>query len=312
MQLPKHFKSPKWLLAYYLLSICIFAGIYYFFRDCIPAPDSDNNSSTIGALDSFYLSIVTITTLGYGDITASAPWLRLLTAFEAIIGIILMGLTISALWSQHVDARDEQKRKIKILTCYTFVQNLLSSHLILLATMLNDKTTIGSKMVQGEEIKIPEPIQIRHLSYIFQGLDIAGNTEKRDELLLSYFESLEKLRSDLALVTLTTDFTGFEILESTLSRLITALDDQKCKTTLLRACQLSDSEVKQLQINLQKHQEYTGSNAEILDRILNSTSKDLYPFYVFMWSLSAQKELINTADEFLSNLYKNENPESLI
>ena len=47
-----------------------------------------------GALTSFeeslYFSIVTFTTLGYGDITISGPW-RLLAASEAAIGIIIFG-----------------------------------------------------------------------------------------------------------------------------------------------------------------------------------------------------------------------------
>lgn len=48
----------------------------------------------IGVLDSFedamYFSIVTLTTLGYGDITLASGW-RMLGAFEASIGIIMFG-----------------------------------------------------------------------------------------------------------------------------------------------------------------------------------------------------------------------------
>lgn len=40
--------------------------------------------------ESLYFSIVTFTTLGYGDITISEPW-RLLAASEAAIGIIIFG-----------------------------------------------------------------------------------------------------------------------------------------------------------------------------------------------------------------------------
>ena len=37
-----------------------------------------------------YFSIVTFTTLGYGDITLSENW-RLLASFEAAVGIIIFG-----------------------------------------------------------------------------------------------------------------------------------------------------------------------------------------------------------------------------
>jgi len=50
----------------------------------------------IGALsdlhDALYFSIVTFTTLGYGDITLGKEW-QLLSAFEAANGIILFGWT---------------------------------------------------------------------------------------------------------------------------------------------------------------------------------------------------------------------------
>ena len=48
----------------------------------------------LGALPDFgsalYFSIVTFTTLGYGDITLSETW-RLLASFEAALGIIVFG-----------------------------------------------------------------------------------------------------------------------------------------------------------------------------------------------------------------------------
>jgi voltage-gated potassium channel Kch len=48
----------------------------------------------IGAFQSFeqalYFSIVTFTTLGYGDITLESNW-RLLASFEAASGIIIFG-----------------------------------------------------------------------------------------------------------------------------------------------------------------------------------------------------------------------------
>lgn len=46
--------------------------------------------------DYFYLSAVTYTTVGFGDLTPS-PGLRLLTAVEALNGIVLAGVTTSAL-----------------------------------------------------------------------------------------------------------------------------------------------------------------------------------------------------------------------
>ena len=45
----------------------------------------------------FYLSVVTITTLGYGDIVPTTNFTRLLVSIESILGIILIGLFLNAL-----------------------------------------------------------------------------------------------------------------------------------------------------------------------------------------------------------------------
>jgi hypothetical protein len=48
--------------------------------------------------DALYLSTVTLTTLGYGDITLNGEW-RLLTGAEGMVGIVVFGLTTATLFS---------------------------------------------------------------------------------------------------------------------------------------------------------------------------------------------------------------------
>ena len=64
----------------------------------------------IGAVQTFtdalYFSIVTYTTLGYGDITLSESW-RLLSSFQAAIGIIIFG------WSTAIVVASVQKVYLK-------------------------------------------------------------------------------------------------------------------------------------------------------------------------------------------------------
>lgn len=49
-----------------------------------------------GFVDAIYLSLVTLTTVGYGDVTPDAAWLRVIGPFEALIGFGL--LTASIAW----------------------------------------------------------------------------------------------------------------------------------------------------------------------------------------------------------------------
>ncbi|HEV2107670.1 MAG TPA: potassium channel family protein [Thermomicrobiales bacterium] len=48
-----------------------------------------------GFLDALYLSMVTLATLGYGDITPETNWLRLVVPLEALVGFALLTAAIS-------------------------------------------------------------------------------------------------------------------------------------------------------------------------------------------------------------------------
>jgi hypothetical protein len=47
-----------------------------------------------------YFSVITITTVGYGDIVPLTPWARFLAGLEATLGIVQLGLFINSLGSQ--------------------------------------------------------------------------------------------------------------------------------------------------------------------------------------------------------------------
>jgi len=89
--------------AYFAL-IPIYATIYFWF----PGVLKDEHSF----LECLYFSTVTITTLGYGDITPTG-WLgQVATASEALLGIILIGLFLNATASAKGErARTEQEDK---------------------------------------------------------------------------------------------------------------------------------------------------------------------------------------------------------
>lgn len=48
-----------------------------------------------GFLDAVYHSMVALTTLGYGDITPSGTWMRVIAPFEALVGFALLSASIS-------------------------------------------------------------------------------------------------------------------------------------------------------------------------------------------------------------------------
>jgi hypothetical protein len=62
-------------------------------------PGAASGEATL--VDAFYVSIVTLATVGFGDITPASGWLKILLPFEALIGLGLLTATVSWLLSVH-------------------------------------------------------------------------------------------------------------------------------------------------------------------------------------------------------------------
>ncbi len=59
----------------------------------------------------YYFSVVTLTTTGYGDITAVSPLARSLVMMEALIGQLYPAILIARLVSLHVEAKRHRKEE---------------------------------------------------------------------------------------------------------------------------------------------------------------------------------------------------------
>lgn len=83
----------------YMLLGLIWAMLYLFIAEAIPG--SFNGVSHASWLDNFatavYFSFVTITTLGYGDISPVTPLARFLVYMEAIVGVFYMAILVASL-----------------------------------------------------------------------------------------------------------------------------------------------------------------------------------------------------------------------
>ena len=94
--------SPLCIGAIYFLLIPAFGLIYYL--------NSEFWLNPLTLIQSLYLSVVTITTLGYGDIIPQTELARGLTAIEAVLGIVIIGVFLNAV-AQSAEMRRETRRK---------------------------------------------------------------------------------------------------------------------------------------------------------------------------------------------------------
>ena len=77
------------LLAIHLLQAFLWAVLY------LQLP---GRSGLENLHDAFYFSIITITTLGYGDVTLNEQW-QLLSGLESMIGIIVFGMSTAMIYA---------------------------------------------------------------------------------------------------------------------------------------------------------------------------------------------------------------------
>lgn len=89
------------IIGMYITSIIFYALLYYFSNGMI------NNVDTV--IDSIYFSVVTITTLGYGDMLPCTNWGKMVVSLEAITGVILLGFFLIRV-SLDVVEKSERKR----------------------------------------------------------------------------------------------------------------------------------------------------------------------------------------------------------
>lgn len=85
-------------LCVYLLLAIIGGGVYSLVDTAQPGSfTQDLSLDASPSTNSLYFSLVTLTTLGYGDISPVSPWARMLAATEAVLGQIYLTVLVAYL-----------------------------------------------------------------------------------------------------------------------------------------------------------------------------------------------------------------------
>lgn len=108
---------PSFWILCYLVLIPIFAYIYWLMPDTAFRVPSGGSASFGSCL---YYSVVTISTLGFGDFTPAHGWAQAVTALEVMCGIMILGFFLSAVGSMRsyidVSAEIEKQRQLHFVT----------------------------------------------------------------------------------------------------------------------------------------------------------------------------------------------------
>lgn len=83
----------------YLLLVALFFALYQGFAAVLPDAFQTTSGPTGQAADLLYFSMVTLTTVGYGDIVPVNGFVRMIAGLEATTGVLYVAITVSILVS---------------------------------------------------------------------------------------------------------------------------------------------------------------------------------------------------------------------
>jgi voltage-gated potassium channel len=107
MKMKKYTNAIKWAIGYVSV-ILLFALLY----QCLPSDYLGGNEDVNDFGDAFYFSVVTITSLGFGDIYPAAGTTgRLLVAIEAIMGILIIGIFLNDIAMRQTIRLDKEAKE---------------------------------------------------------------------------------------------------------------------------------------------------------------------------------------------------------
>jgi len=163
------YKRPLGWAAAYVGVIIVFAIIYLFVTDRWGGCEPMN-----GFVDSFYFSVVTITTLGFGDTyPVSGSLVRILVSTEAILGILILGFFLNDIalsQSKLLDKRNKEKEDEE--KAENALNKLMIYRQILLPVF--ERYLRGAfMMVTPMEDRLKMPQDIFHHHFIFSFNDMA-------------------------------------------------------------------------------------------------------------------------------------------
>lgn len=123
-------RRPSFYAALYLINVVAFALAYAFLF-------SNDFKDSVGVVVAFYFSVVTVTTLGFGDVTPNLNSTGLLVAVtsQVVSGVVLVGLFLNSLsqrLSDHKDAQNilrlEEERKIRVASLMVLLRSVVQNY----------------------------------------------------------------------------------------------------------------------------------------------------------------------------------------
>ncbi|NIB43827.1 two pore domain potassium channel family protein [Pseudomaricurvus alkylphenolicus] len=220
--------TPIHVLILYVGLVLAYAGVYYSIPDTLNAED-------LSFIKSLYFSMVTITTLGYGDITPQSDLSMMITGSESMLGMVIVGLFLSSLWQSYRDRlekdqaraleRESARQNMAEMAAYfSYLVMVLDEFEVRVAEVTLPKKQRSGKLELNREFTFSDMQDLYEPSH---NLRFGFSAPVIDH----YFDALDNLRSELKFVLANFDLTNFQNIRTTIIAFLRTRN-QDCRSAL--------------------------------------------------------------------------------
>ena len=262
-------KNPKIYAAIYFCLIPIFGFIYLL----LPADSFKTELSMDNFITCLYYSAVTITTLGYGDISAVSLVAQILIIFETLTGVLMIGLFLNSLSLQQANELNIEEKKKEEIKKYKYdLEKILRHNKIIEQNIqfylryVYEISTPLSKRDTRKELNIDFTFNDLHELYN-PSMRMADN--HKISAVEHYFIHLENLKQSINKVVLEINFSHWHDLELKCIDFLTDCKNFDYSSSILSQTELFANNRKMSEWNSELIKEYAGEVEFRPSNILN-------------------------------------------
>ena len=263
-------------LAIYLLTIATFALIYFLYE-----PSTHGNFGK-----ALYFSIVTITTLGYGEITPSTELIQIFASIEPILGIIIPGLLLNMVWQKYTDkAQQKQEEALlhsqniaelgRLKSYIPYFQKILDKYILSISEITTPIEHRSSSTTLDYSFQYSDMRDIMEMTSIIQGGLFKSSIEAHYERQLSLQAEAKYLMANF-------DLNKHAPLHSAIYCLLVELEEWDVRQPLLSFARQKDPKLNKF------FQETIKKTQQDPDLTKHTQTNLLIPFEALYYSLKRQ------------------------
>lgn len=159
----KNFFESWWLIAVVYFALIIIFGIAYRYllTDLVIS-----NPSNYEIIDGLYFSVVTMSTLGYGDTLPKSDILKALVSLQTILGVGLFGLLINSFWVAKQKSLENRSLIEKIKFHLFILEEYISQYKLIIGEITADDSDSFAKL-SNDDVILNFDFKFSALSSIF-------------------------------------------------------------------------------------------------------------------------------------------------